>query len=339
MKILSKDYKKGFVKLVPESPEDLWYLSQIIEPDNLVKGKAERKIKIGGEGEKQKVIKKTITLEIRVEKIDYSGSLKLLGTITNGPEDIPKGSHQSINVNPLETISVTKSQWLSFQIDKLNESQQPKTNILLLVFDREEAIFAKVSNKGIEVLAKKKGDVSKKEVETKSSNFYKELAKELEDYDKRISPESIIIASPSFWKEYLMKEITDSKKIVQASCSEVSENAFKEILKRPELKKALEKSRSSKDEQRIAELMENISKESAFYGFGESRQKIESGNVKVLFVSEKFMKDQKEKNQYRELEKTLKTAEKMGAELVIISDSSQLDGLGGIAGILRWKES
>lgn len=335
MKVLFKDFKKGFVKLIVESPEDLWYLSQIIEPEDRIQGKAERKIKLGNEGEKQKIIKKTMAVEIEAEKIDYSSSLKVLGKITKGPEDIPAGSHQSITVSKGDTITITKSQWLSFQINKLEESQQPKINILLVAFDREEAIFGNLSNSGIEVLSRKKGNVAKKDFENAGSNFYKELAKDIEEYELRLKPDQIIIASPSFWKEYLMKEIKDAKKIIQAGCSDVSENSLKEIIKRPELKSALEKSRSSQDEKRIEELMENIAKNLAFYGINEAKEKIEIGNVKVLFVSEKFMKEKKEKNNYKELEQLMKTAEKMGAELVIIGESQQLDGLGGIAGILR----
>jgi len=339
MKILSKDFRKGFAKLMAESPEDLWYLSQIIEQGDRVKGKTERKIKLGNEGEKQKIIKKTITVQIEVEKIDYDSSLRILGKIIQGPEDIPLGSHQSITVKNGDTITINKDQWLSFQISKLKEAQQPKISILLVAFDREEAIFGKISNTGVEVLARKKGNVAKKDAETNTSNFYKELAKDIEEYDKRLKPEQIIVASPSFWKEYLMKEIKDTKKIVQAGCSDVSENALKEIIKRPELKSALEKSRSSQDEKRIDELMESIAKDLAFYGIKEAKEKIEIGNAKIIFVSEKFMKQQKEKNKYKELEKLMKTAEKMDAELVLIGENKQLDGLGGIAGILRWKDN
>ena len=48
VKIIHKDLKHGMVKLRIDSAEDSWYLSSIIEPDDLLSGMTERKIKIGG---------------------------------------------------------------------------------------------------------------------------------------------------------------------------------------------------------------------------------------------------------------------------------------------------
>ena len=47
MKLLSKDLRKGYVKLTVENLDDLWYLSQIVDTGDLVKGVTFRKIKIG----------------------------------------------------------------------------------------------------------------------------------------------------------------------------------------------------------------------------------------------------------------------------------------------------
>ena len=60
MRIITSDFKKGFVKIKITDPEDLWYLSQIIEPGDLLTAKTTRKVKIG-DGEDAKVDKKTLT--------------------------------------------------------------------------------------------------------------------------------------------------------------------------------------------------------------------------------------------------------------------------------------
>jgi protein pelota len=335
MHILNKDFRKGIVNVKIESPEDLWFLSQIIEPGDLVRGRTERKINLGGEGEKAKIIKKVVTVTLKVEKVEFSDSLKILGIITEDHEDIPKGSHQSILLNEQDTLSIIKEEWLGFQKEKLSESTEQKTSILLLAFDREEAIFGLLTNKGLEVLTNKKGTVSKKDQEEVKGNFYKELALDLTAYDQRFNPEHIIVASPSFWKEYLLKEIKNAK-IITASCSDVSINALKEIMKRPELHNALSKSRASLEEQKMQLLLENIAKENAFYGLKETEECICMGNVQTLIVSTDFIKQTREKNTYKRLEELMKKTEKLQGDVFIITHH-QLDGLGGIAGIKRWK--
>ncbi|RJQ17365.1 hypothetical protein C4573_04910 [Candidatus Woesearchaeota archaeon] len=334
MRILSKDLKKGYIKLQAQTNEDLWYLSQIIEQGDLVKGEAERKIKLGGSEEKTTVVKKKVFVEIQAEKIEYDVVLRVLGTIVECPDDLPKGSHQNITVEPHSVIAITK-EWLSIHLEKLKQAQEQKINMLLVLFDREHALFVVLDNTGTKMLAEVSGNVNKKNYENSGNDFFKELAKEIEAYQKRFA--TIIAASPSFWNDYLLKELKNKEGIIFASCSEVSESAVREVLKRPELKNALEQSRIASDETLMQRLLGEVAKNNAFYGVKEAEEKISSGNVTVLMVSEHFLKEAREKKNYKDIEQLMKTAEKMHAELHIL-ESKQLDGLGGIAGILRWKD-
>ncbi len=43
MKLIKSDRKKGIITVKPESTDDLWSLSELIEPGDLVKGKTQRK--------------------------------------------------------------------------------------------------------------------------------------------------------------------------------------------------------------------------------------------------------------------------------------------------------
>jgi len=64
----------------------------------------------------------------------------------------------------------------------------------------------KIVQKEDEVLRKISKDIDIK----RESNFYSEIIKTLKEYDERYELDYIIIASPAFWKEYLMKELKDS---------------------------------------------------------------------------------------------------------------------------------
>ncbi len=348
MQIIKKNLRQGEVTVKVNNPEDLWFLSQVINVDDSIKGKTERKIKIGKEDDrKQSVTRKTVFLEIKAEKIEfhkYSENLRISGIILQGPDDVPRGSHHTFNIEEGKVVTIKKEEWLGYQLEKIKEATQKlKTKILIVLMDREEALFALLKHQGYEALAKLKGEVAKKNVETGSKkNFYSEIITKLKEYDKRLEPRNIIIASPSFWKEYLMKEMPDElkEKITLSTCSDIKETAIQEVLQRPELFKVLESDRAAKELGMVEDLLKAISKDEACYGLKECKEKVEIGAVKELLVSYEFIHKTREQNKHKEVESMMKLAEKMKAKVHILSTEEaekKLVGLGGIAGILRWK--
>lgn len=346
MKIIHQDLKHGIVKVKIDGTQDLWCLSSIIESGDVVSGMTERKIKLGGSEDKSKISKRIVFLKILVEKIDYEHTLRVSGKIIEAPDDIPKGDYHTFDVNDGTVISIEKEHWTKYSLKKLDEAINTKlSNILILAFDREEAIFAVLKSQGYEVLPSMKGDVSKKDMEEKKTNFYQEIYKQLLDYDQKYLFDNIIVASPAFWKEYLLKEIKDDslrKKIVLATCSSIDDGTITEILKRPELKTVLDKDKATRELKLIEELLGQISKDNATYGLREVNEKIASGNVSTLIVSESLILRMRHEKKYDMLEETMTAAEALNAEVKIISGEEamkKLDGLTGIAALLRYKEN
>src|SRR3989338_1384927 len=353
MKLMHTDFKKGEVKLQIENLDDLWYLNQIVEKTDLIKGKTLRKIKIGEETQrKQKVEKKAVFLLIEVEKVEFSKTsnvLRILGVVKQGPEDVPLGSHHTFNVEENTIISVIKQKWLKFQVDRLKEaSKEAESKILICVHDREEAYFALMKKYGYQLLAGIKGNVAKKaDAKQVESKFYKEILRQLEEYNDRYELSKIIIVSPAFWKEELMKEISDEElksKIILATCSSVGENALNEVIKRPETSEALKQDRIAKEYKLVEELFAEISKNNlASYGLKETKNAAEAGAVKHLLITDGFIQKKRMEEKYSEIEFIMKSVDSAKGEITIISSEHEagkrLDGLGGIAAILRYKIS
>lgn len=346
MKILHKDLKHGIVKVKVDYAEDLWYLESIIEPNDLVSGMTERKIKIGGNDERSKISRINVFLKIKVEKIDNDSALRISGIIIDAPEDVPRGDYHTFNVAEGTVITIEKQQWIRYALKKLEESTKDNSiNILIVAFDREEVIFALLKNTGYEILLDLKGDVSKKDHDEKKGNFYKEIIAQMTDYDTKYAFTNIILASPAFWKEYLLKELTDDalrKKITTATCSSIDESAINEVLKRPELKTVLDKDKSAREGILIEELLDGIRKDNAAYGMEQVSQKINSGNVLILLVSENLIRKSREDKTYPEIDRMMNDAESLNAEVKIISSvdaAKKLDGVSGIACLFRWKEN
>ena len=142
MKILN--FHKDEAKVLVESLDDLWYLSSIVDSGDSVEGKTFRKIKIGGEDERsQRIVKKPVFLNINVEKVEfhrYSNILRISGKVSEGKEDIPKGSYHTFNVEEGTQIKIIKPEWLKYHRQRLDEAaKDKKPDTLICVFDREEA--------------------------------------------------------------------------------------------------------------------------------------------------------------------------------------------------------
>jgi protein pelota len=352
MKQLYLDLKKGAAKLKIDNLDDLWYLSQIIDIGDLVKGKTIRKIKIGKEGDrKQRIAKKSVFLKIKIEKIEFSktGILRVLGIITEGPEDIQKGEHHTFNLEPNTVFTLIKERWLKYQIDRLKEScKEKRAKILIVVMDREEANFALLKKYGYDLLSSIKGKVRKKDVEERTEGkFYPEVITKIDEYVKRYSIVKVILASPAFWKEELMKELNNDelkKKIIMATCNSTGKNGVDEVLKRPEVKAALHEDRIAKEVGLVEELLTEISKNNlAVYGLNDTGNAVNAGAVKALLITDSLIQKAREKGDYGKIDNMMKLVDSMKGSVNIISSEHEggkkLNGLGGIGAILRYKLS
>ena len=344
MNINKSNFKTGVVSLRVTDADDLWYLSHIIEVGDLVKGKTTRKMKIG-DGENAKTVKKTITLTIEAETVeltDNASALRINGKIRDGPEEIANDIYHAISLMESSECTITKPQWLAYHKQRLTEASEQKYNYLV----REEALFAVTKKFGFDVLVKLSGEVPKKSKDIKvNKDFHEELIKALETYNARHLPESIIIASPAFYKDELIKKIKDKelkKKIVLAICSSVQEQALDEVLKRPELAETLKTSRAREEQMLVEELLKQINKnDRAAYGEKDVQKAIESGAVQDLLMSDKFVIAKKEKGTYKKWDDLLKSVDAMQGGIHLISSEyeggQKVDGLGGVAAILRYK--
>ncbi|MFO8016623.1 MAG: mRNA surveillance protein pelota [Candidatus Woesearchaeota archaeon] len=351
MKVIHSDFRKGEVKIAVDSLDDLWYLSNIIENGDTVKGQTVRKIKLGEEGDRKTSInKRNVFLSISVENVEfhkYSNSLRISGVIAEGPEDVARGSHHTFNVEEGTKLTIQKESWPEFQKKRLKEaSQQKAASILICIMDREEAYFALMKSSGYELLSTIKGEVERKDRESqKGRDFYGEIISALKNYDERYKLDRIVLASPAFWKEDLMNSLKDEglkKRIVLANCSSSDEKAFNEVLKRPEVQEALRQDRMTREINKVERLLAEISKGGpASYGLRQVEQAAAAGAVEELLITDSCINDSRQSGEYEMIDKLLKTAESSGGEIHMISSEhdggKKLDGLGGIGAMLRYR--
>ncbi len=360
MKLLKQDYRHGEVKLVVENQDDLWYLSTIIEPGDSVRGQTERKVRVSGQDERTgNVTRAKVTLTVSIEKCELgedARSLRAFGMITEAPEHIP-AAHHTIVIEEGMAITIRKEEWLNYQIARLKEAQKKVTaKILIALFDREEAHFALLRQKGYRVLSSLKGDVEKKEKRHRAKgNFWADIISAMKEYDKRYNLDRIVIASPSFWKEELLKELKDAdlkRKLIQATCSSADATAIDEVLKRPETRQALHEDRIAKELSLVDEMLLEIRTATsqgskAQYGFDHVKAAAEQAAVKHLLVTDAVITTRRRHGNagsdgtFAELDAVMRLVEQNKGEITIITSEydagRRLDGLGGIGALLRYR--
>jgi protein pelota len=354
MRIIHKDIKKGIVKIRIQNLNDLWYLSHIIDAEDFVSGKTLRKIKTGAEDDRNiKTHTRKVWLKIQVEKLEfhrYSDKLRASGKIVDGPDDVPRGSYHTFNLEPAVEVTIEKEKWLKFQLDKLNEAASRKpAQILICILDREKAIFSEMKNYGYEVLSEIRGNVQKKDSpeRIKQSSFYRDIINTIKGYDNKKYFSKIIIASPAFWREYLFEVLEKDeikKKIITATCNSVDLDGINEVLRRPEIITALKDDVVVREMNLVEELLTEINKDGlSAYGLKETEVAINAGAVRSLLVTDKIIISSRENGTYQEIDDMLKKVDDMKGEINIISSEHdggrKLDGLGGIGALLRYRVS
>lgn len=350
MKLLFKNFKKGKIKVKIESLDDLWYLSHIIEEGDLISGQTTRKIIFGDKQQKTKSEKKSMFLKIKVNRLEFQESSNILrasGEIIEAPEFVSIGSAHSFELKEGAIFELSKEKWLEFQKNKILESSKDTSKkILICVMDREHAYFALSKKYDYKFLGKFKGNVEKKKEGTKSKGvFYPEIIKDIKKYSEKYKIEHIILASPAFFKEDLFKIIKDEKikkKIVLATCSCVGKNGINEVLKRQEIQNVLLQDKVSKEIKIVEELLQGISKNNlAVYGIRDVKKALDLGAIKVLLITDSFIHKKRQQKNFGEIDKIMETVEQIKGKIYLISKEHEggkkLDGLSGIAAILRYK--
>ena len=351
MKIVEEDEKEGFVEVIPETLDDLWHLSHIIEVGDNAFSKTTRRIQdtSGDKVRSDRGIKKTFHLGLDIENISFhlfTGKLRLTGVITLGPDDlIPLGSHHTLEVKLNVPLKITKSRWPKWAINRLNQAIEAskKLSAIIVVLEDDTATMGLMRQYGIEYSGHIKGNVSGKRILDKNRQknvikFYETVVESINKYD---SIQNIVIAGPGFVKndfyDYLTDKHKDLAKIsVIESTGSGGRNGISEVLKKGTLEKLTSENRVAFEMGAVNNLLEQIAKNSSkvAYGVKETQNAINLGAVAQLLILDTKVASEN-------MSDAIDMVENMKGEVMIISSEhdggKQLGSLGGMAAILRYE--
>ncbi|WP_455645002.1 mRNA surveillance protein pelota [Methanosphaera sp.] len=349
MQIKNQDKKIGLIEVTPETIDDLWHLSHIVEKNDYISTLTTRRIQDNNSGKTRadRGVKKTFYLGVRVEKISfhkYTGMLRFTGIIESGPEDlVPLGSHHTINVQINNSIKIQKN-WNKWSLDRLNqaiEASKRPTEIIVAMEDNTTDLGI-IKQYGIEYIGPIIGDISGKRTIQKDRN--EKINQYYEDVTKIINQHGpvnkLIIIGPGFTKNgyynYLEEHNPElCKKSILESTGAGGHAGIQEVLKNGLIESLSKDAKIASETSLVNKLLEQIGKSSDMVTYGQKQVSTASnmGASEKLLVVDNLVR---EKN----IQNIMNITENMGGSVVIISSEhdagKQLEALGSIAAFLRY---
>ncbi|MBI4210500.1 MAG: mRNA surveillance protein pelota [Candidatus Diapherotrites archaeon] len=343
MQILKVDRKNNMFEAIPDSFDDLWHLERLIEPGDLVSGISERKIKAENEGDK--AFRQTIFVEVEVEKTifhDVSRQLRIQGIVTAAsPEElVPLKAHHTIEAEPGRKIIVRKKALRNFHIERLERAKNSdgREKVLLVVMDDEEAELAFLKDTGIEVKARIRAEREGKRFKgekRKGNPYFEEIFGKMQG----LGGGKAVVAGPGFEKQNFEKFLKGKKtgtEIVFESTNSVGTTGLNELIKSGRIDRIIGGFHSAEEAKAVERVLAGIPGGLAAIGMSEVRQSAESGAAAEIAILETMMTDNR-----KESMDVLDAAEKHNTKTRFVDPESEagkkLEGIGGIAAVLRYK--
>jgi len=355
MKLLEYDKSKGFLKVLIEVPEDLYYLSLILDKNDLVYSWTTRQIKIDKAERSIKGERKRVYLGIKVVTFDFHRflrNLRIRGIVIDAPEYMHiKGSYHTLSVDVGSELTIYKERIFPFIDRILRMAASHYKKMLLISIGDDEISLGYLTPLGIEISYTRHISVDKKRekgysiLETYRKSLIDFFEKKREDFIRIEDIDEIVIAGTSLLLP-LVKEIIRDKKYFQnkslrtVQVSEGGKAGIYEILRREDLRQLFRNTRFIFEKRIIDDLFKYLIREDrkVAVGLEEVRLAAEYRAIKTLILNDIMFFDLERREELKDiLDKTLESS----GDIVIISRESehgkQLEGLGNIAAILYFK--
>jgi len=349
------DLKKGFVKVIPETLDDLWHLYNIIYEDDEVYTRTTREIKPDEKYARPRRGKRIpVFLGVKVEKIGWDkllGRLRAHGTICKAPETVPLGAHHTVNIALNKPLTIVKKKWARHNVERLKRaSKTSEKPVTIVAIDDESYAIATTKQYGIEIKMEERVKLpGKLEAEKRSAAvkeyFRKALNSLRQVWTATRSPIAIIgvgFVKKDFAK-FLRNEATDVAKLV-VDVKSVNNNGVAgiyEALRSGILLKTTKHMRIAEETEVIEEVLKRLGKNESniAYGFDDVKRIAQLGAIDTMVLADATLRKASDEKRLV-LEDLMRVVEQKGGEIMVVSTEheagSKLLALGGIAALLRF---
>ena len=327
----------GEVRLFAESVDDLWHLSHLVRPGDLVFATTFRSVELVQDKIRpEKPEKRPVRLGIRVEGVafhPYANRLRIGGVIQHG---VDEGSHHTINLDAGSELSVIKT-WRQVDLDRIERAVKASTSgaVHILSVEEGEAELYRIRQFGPEIVTTVVQGSSKGSDPGGRATLFERVAALVGEVTG-----TVVIAGPGFVKDevakYLREKIPDLKdRCITVETKRSGRGAVTEALGKGVLEKITGDLQLKREAELLDTFLERMGKgEPVAYGRAEVEVAVLAGAAEQVLVIDDMVRN-------RDVGDLLERAERTRARVTVFSSlfdpGAQLLALGGIAAILRYR--
>jgi protein pelota len=354
VKITEKNLNQGYIKVIPDSQDDLWHLYNVVYKGDEVYAYTSRAIKTDTEYSRPKTAERVQTfMGIIVENVNWDkflGKLRIHGLICHAPNIIPPGAHHTLSVALNQPLTIVKKEWPKHLLDRLTRATETEKPILILAIDDEGFAIAETKQYGVEIKVEERTKLpGKHEAEKRTTATKTYLNRALNSLHQlwatNLAP--IVIVGVGFVKTDFARFLADESPEMQKSLIDIKSvnnggtAGIYEALRSGVLLKAASQLRVVEETETIEEIMKRLGKSenTVAYGLTEVENSVNLGAAEKLIITDSLLRDATDEQRLC-LEKLMHETEHKNGTITVISTEheagTKLTALGNIAALLRF---
>jgi protein pelota len=354
LKIIETNLRQGFIKVVPDTQDDLWHLYNVIYKGDEVFAYTSRAIKSDTEASRPKSAERVSAfMGIKVESVAWDkflGKLRVHGIIIHAPEIIPTGAHHTISVSLNQPVTIVKQTWQKHHLDRLKRASEAEKPLLIVAIDDEGYAIAETKQYGVEMKVEERVKLPGKQEADKrqgaTNEYFKRVLTSLSQLWNQ-NHNSIVIVGVGFVKNdfasYLRDNAGEMAKLLAdvKSVNNGGVSGIYEALRSGVLLKAAHKMRVLEETEVMEEAMKRLGKgeNNITYGLDDVEHAVQVGAIETLILADSLIRESDDEQRLR-IEKIMQEVEHRAGNLTVVSTEheagSKLLALGGIAALLRF---
>ncbi|XP_054817098.1 protein PELOTA 1-like [Prosopis cineraria] len=354
MKVLDKNLalnQPGTVKIIPEEPDDLWVVYNLIANGDVVTADTTRKVHL--ESTKNTASRVKLTIPVKVKCRDFhrdSSTVRVQGRNVEASQYVAAGSFHTLTLEKNRGFELSKKIWDATAVAALSESSEKSSgaDLAVILIQEGQAEVYLVGN-GLTTLCSKI-EASKTRKKSASSAFFQDTFNAFVKYVDFNTIKSVMIASAGSTKDefrrFLLSEakrlkiktIEDNKsRIVAAGCK----GDLKEVLHDNGVMNMIKDSKVALEIRAFRELWDLLDSNSgrACYGTKNVEAAQEMMAIETLLITDDLHRssDVQTRQKYTNLAKSVREG---GGKVLVYSSlhasAQQLAMLTGVAALLRF---
>lgn len=355
MRILEINLKKGFVKVIPETFDDLWHLYNVIYKNDKVYAQTSREIKLDEQyARPRRGERVSVFLGVKVENVAWDkllGRLRVHGTICEAPEIVPTGAHHTLNIALNKPVTIVKKEWAKHHIERLERAGKTSEKPMIIVaIDDEGYAIATTAQYGVEVKVEESVKLpGKLEAEKRDSATKEYFKRTLNSLRQIWMPMRcpIAVIGVGFVKNDFARFLESEDRDVAKSVVDIKSvnnggvAGIYEALRSGVLLKAMKRQRIVEETEIIEKILKRLGEgeSNVTYGLEEVEKAAELGAIEKLVLADKILREAPDEKRLL-LEDLMRMVERKGGNIFVVSTEheagAKLTALGGIAALLRF---